>query len=296
MNIEPTQKVPKPGDIIANRVNSESWFIGHGEYQDFTLRVTATSPAEKGKYVGLIQTLLTSERLATYTPPQGDTRSFTFQVLPNEGPPTLDSTDELRPWFSGKSEAKQLSVIGQAVELKIEDKPSITLPQRLKQNNVKVKIARYHVKESFLISLVVFDETDKGTLYAMKDDLVKKQERSDASNWKAHEISLDISATPEAKQAAASKAAADKAAADQAYVPATDKWNNLTRKTWVWSYEYAVVPGPDDKPKVVDGSVVVGPANEEAVGTHRLVAHRDTATAPPHRFIIAPDGWKPDYD
>lgn len=292
-------EAPKPNNIRAAKSRTDSWFVGHDEPQSFVLRIQTENLGEKGKYVGLIQTVLSGERLVTYTAPAGDNRVFTWRLRSNRDAPVLDSTNDLRPWFSQDSEAKGLPEPGKSIELKIIDKPSCVFPTALKENDAKnakeAHVAHYHASDEFLISLVFFDETDKVKLYKMKADMVETENKAEQAEFDKDAVDKKPTATQNERNAAAAKATAARTAATTAataYAGATLIWNSLVKKQWIWRYEYKIKADKDGNPTIDKDSVKFGEAQEVQLNAYKLVAHGDTATAQPYRKEIVPVGWK----
>ncbi|KAK4167355.1 hypothetical protein QBC43DRAFT_331621 [Cladorrhinum sp. PSN259] len=164
-------------NLTVDNFTSE-WSVGHDQAFQFSVKlfvqiatekrtaqsVARSDLADPGNLVGLVQTLVSSTRVATY---EG---GGTLTITPSQHLPCLDADSTTAPWYNSLPGVKTVLPTpgsrGTTLELAVsmDDNPSWNLPTELvvtvppKSKGDKAKLERRHVtqvvtEEKFLLSL-----------------------------------------------------------------------------------------------------------------------------------------------
>lgn len=171
-----TQVAPKPNELKATG-SSMDWTAYFTVSQKFTLQVTGTAGDPAKMEVGLNQTMLTSERIATYGKATDSDGVVSLAIKLHSGPPALDADQDTRPWYNAACKAVALPAPGSSLAkpLVMEDGPTTTLPLNIKKGTVTKVISSLRVEDTFLLSVAVYDPAKKPTNNAEWNKCVQKQ-------------------------------------------------------------------------------------------------------------------------
>jgi hypothetical protein len=215
------------GDIDTSDCRSDGgdWNIWPRDDQVFEIQVSTDGPnpgsseGETGKVgdeVGLVQTLVSSKRIATY---QGGGQLI---IVPEANLPCLDAQEETAPFYDKDGGPQQLPSGQGNIKLKMIDAPSCSVPYSAHHpeddENAMRPIEELNVEEQFLITLwnksastnekKIIAQWSWGYKYdIMANNVRDVQPQSAPANRKTdsdiNEIVIKLIADPEAKVAGA---------------------------------------------------------------------------------------------